>query len=71
MDLLRAGLQGPPRFATERLEIEVLNILSRRLAYAQSTDCGNRVLHAAVGCTKSWRLFDEAGVRFLDGLGAV
>ena len=30
-----------PRFATERLETEVLNILSRRLAYAQSTDCGN------------------------------
>ena len=23
----------------------MLNILSRRLAYAQSTDCGNHVLH--------------------------
>ena len=47
----------------------MLNILSRRLAYAQSTDCGNHVLHAAVACTKSWRLFDEAGVGLLDGPG--
>jgi hypothetical protein len=50
----------------------VLNILSRGLAYAQSTDCGNHVLHVPLLAPNFGDFSvadDEAGVRLFDGPG--